>query len=142
RLPRPAPPPLRRLGSSRPSLAPWPPTSPTALPLEVEGERPLFPAEGEPDPSVQSACGGLERPAELLRVIALREAEAPALLRRKLFEFLPVLLHQRQELRRQPVLQFPDRHGLELGHVRLLFGSGLAAWINYDSLGHSSATPF
>src|SRR5262245_40043698 len=82
--------------------------------LQIEAHRPVLPPEWKPDPAVQAARGSLKRPTELLRIVALLEGETPALVRRELREFLAVLLHQREELSRQPVLQLTDRNRLEL----------------------------
>src|SRR5262249_20620002 len=109
--------PLWCLASGSSALALRPPTSPTSLALEVETQSALFTPEWEPDPPVQGPRGSFERPPELFRVIALLEGEATALLRRELLELLPVLLDERQELGGKSVLEFSDRHGLELGHV-------------------------
>src|SRR5262249_18154000 len=109
--------PLRRLAPRSPCLTFRPPPSPAPLALQVEGERPVLPAEREPDPSVECPRRCLESLAEILRIVSLLEDQLPALLGRKLLELVLVLLDERQELRRQPVFQFPYRHGLELSHV-------------------------
>ena len=47
--------------------------SPTPRLLEIEAHGPLLPAEWEPDPPIQGPGGGLGRPPEVLRVVAILE---------------------------------------------------------------------